>query len=177
MGKFFSYNMHLSPGDTSLCYLSTLQVLHLGFKSCTRFVVADTRATNHMLPDALAFNSYKQVTDLSVRMGNNSFVPVLGWGTAVFSLNDKRVLVRNTLHVPGLAIPLYSLVPIYISKDAVLSGRLKRASTSIFHPLSFLLTCPLTVILSTNLWAYLRLLQCFITLNCSVLPSSILRRL
>jgi hypothetical protein len=42
-------------------------------------------------------------------MGNNSFVPVLGWGTAVFSLNSKRVLVRNILHFPGLAIPLYSL--------------------------------------------------------------------
>jgi hypothetical protein len=75
--------------------------------SCTVF--ADTGATNHMLPDALAFISYKRVMDLSVRMGNNSFVPVLGWGTAVFSLNGKQVLVRNTLHIPDLAVPLYSL--------------------------------------------------------------------
>jgi hypothetical protein len=42
-------------------------------------------------------------------MGNNSFVSVIGWGTTVFSLNGKRALVRNTLHIPGLAIPLYSL--------------------------------------------------------------------
>ncbi len=49
------------------------------------------------------------MNDLSVRMGNNSFVPVLGWGTTVFSLNGKRVLVHNVLHVPGLAVPLYSL--------------------------------------------------------------------
>jgi hypothetical protein len=62
-----------------------------------------------MLLDASAFISYKQVTNLSVRMGNNPFVPVLGRGTTVFSLNGKRVLVRNTLHVPGLAIPIYSL--------------------------------------------------------------------
>jgi hypothetical protein len=61
-----------------------------------------------MLPDASAFISYKRVMDLSVRMGNNSFVPVLGWGTAMFALNGKRVLVRNTLHVPGLAVLLYS---------------------------------------------------------------------
>ncbi len=47
--------------------------------------------------------------NLSIRMGNYSFIPVLGWGTAVFSLNGKWVLVRNILHVPGLAIPLYSL--------------------------------------------------------------------
>jgi hypothetical protein len=42
-------------------------------------------------------------------MGNNSFVPVLGRGTAIFALNGKRILVRNVLHVPGLAVPLYSL--------------------------------------------------------------------
>ncbi len=72
-------------------------------------VVADTGATNHMLPDALAFISYKRVTDLSIRMGNNSFVPVLGWGTAVFSLNRKHVLIWNVLQVPSFAVPLYSL--------------------------------------------------------------------
>jgi hypothetical protein len=72
-------------------------------------IVADTGGTNHMLPDASAFISYKRVTDLSIYMGNNSFAPVLGRGTAVFSLNGKRVLIRNTLHVPGLAVQLYSL--------------------------------------------------------------------
>jgi hypothetical protein len=72
-------------------------------------VVAHTVAADHILPDALVFISYKRVTDLSLKMGNNSFVPVLSWGTAVFSLNRKCVLVRNVLHIPGLAIPLYSL--------------------------------------------------------------------
>jgi hypothetical protein len=72
-------------------------------------VIADTGTTDHMLPDILAFISYKRVHDLSVHMGNNSFVPVLGRGTAVFSLNGKQVLVCNVLHVPGLAVPLYSL--------------------------------------------------------------------
>jgi hypothetical protein len=62
-----------------------------------------------MLPDALAFISYKRVIDLSVCMSNNSFVPVLGRGTAVFSFNGKRALVQNVLHVPGLVVPLYSL--------------------------------------------------------------------
>jgi hypothetical protein len=42
-------------------------------------------------------------------MGNNSYVPVLGRGTAIFALNGKRLLVCNVLHVPGLAVPLYSL--------------------------------------------------------------------
>ena len=74
-----------------------------------RFAVADTGATDHMIPDKLCFISYKTVSGLSVRMGNNSFVPVLGRGTAVFALNGKRLLVRNVLHVPGLAVPLYRL--------------------------------------------------------------------
>ena len=62
-----------------------------------------------MLPDRLAFISYKSVRSLRVRMGNNSYAPVLGRGTAIVSLNGKRLLIRNVLHVPALRIPLYSL--------------------------------------------------------------------
>jgi len=71
--------------------------------------VADTGDTDHMVPDKSAFVSYKSISGLSVRMGNNSYVPVLGLGTVAFALNGKRVLIRNVLHVPSLAVPLYSL--------------------------------------------------------------------
>ncbi len=74
-----------------------------------RLAVPDTGATNHMVPNKSCFISYKSVSGLSVWMGNNSYVPVLGRGTAIFALNGKRILVRNVLHVPGLAVPLYSL--------------------------------------------------------------------
>jgi hypothetical protein len=73
------------------------------------FAVADTGATNHMVPDKSCFISYKLVSGLSVCMGNNSFIPVLGRGTAIFSLNGKRILVQNVLHFPLLVVPLYSL--------------------------------------------------------------------
>jgi hypothetical protein len=62
-----------------------------------------------MVPDKLAFISYKRGIGLNVRMGNNSYVPVQGRGSAIFALNGIRVLIRNVLHVPGLAVPLYSL--------------------------------------------------------------------
>ncbi len=62
-----------------------------------------------MLPDNSSFISYKIVSGLQVRMGNNSYIPVLGHGTAIFALNGKRILIRNALHVPGLTVPLYSL--------------------------------------------------------------------
>jgi hypothetical protein len=71
--------------------------------------VADTGATDHMVPDKSCCISYTLISSLSVQMGNNSSVPVLGCGTAIFALNGKRILVCNLLHVPGLAVLLYSL--------------------------------------------------------------------
>ncbi len=72
-------------------------------------VVADTGATDHMIPDRSAFISYKAVHNLCVRMGNNSYAPILGRGTAIILLNGQRLLIWNVLHVPTLRIPLYSL--------------------------------------------------------------------
>jgi hypothetical protein len=93
----------------------TLIVLRLSTSSilppsgACRFAVADSDATVHMFPDKSAFISYKLVADLQVRMGNNSFLPVLGHGSAIISLNWQRILVRHALHVLGLVVPLYSL--------------------------------------------------------------------
>jgi hypothetical protein len=42
-------------------------------------------------------------------MGNNSFAPILGYGTAIISLNGKRILIHNQLHVPALLNPLYCI--------------------------------------------------------------------
>jgi hypothetical protein len=39
-----------------------------------------------MFPDKSAFISYKLVANLQVCMGNNSFLPVLGRGSAIISL-------------------------------------------------------------------------------------------
>jgi hypothetical protein len=74
-----------------------------------RLAVADTGATDHMVPDKSCFISYKLVSGLSVCMGNNSYIPVLGSGTTIFALNGKQILVRNVLHIPDLVVPLYSL--------------------------------------------------------------------
>jgi len=74
-----------------------------------QLVVADTGATDHMVPDRSAFISYKAIQNLRVRMGNNFFAPVLGRGTAIILLNGQRILIRHVLHVPALRVPLYSL--------------------------------------------------------------------
>ncbi len=72
-------------------------------------LVADTGATNHMLPNKAAFVLYYPVSGQQVRMGNNSFAPIHGHGTAVISLNGKKILIREWLHVPELQNLLYSL--------------------------------------------------------------------
>jgi hypothetical protein len=74
-----------------------------------RLIVADTGATNHILPDRLAFISYKSVWHLRIRMGNNSYAPVLGRRTAIVSHNGQCLLIRNVLYIPVLQVPLYSL--------------------------------------------------------------------
>jgi hypothetical protein len=46
--------------------------------SSRHFTAADSGATDHMFLDKSVFISYKLVTNLQVRMGNNSYLPVLG---------------------------------------------------------------------------------------------------
>jgi hypothetical protein len=75
----------------------------------TSLLVADTGATNHMIPDKSAFISCHPCFGRRVRMGNNSFAPILGSGSAIISLNGKKILIRDCLHVPALRNPLYSL--------------------------------------------------------------------
>ncbi len=101
-----SDNIVLPPGLV-LALLKAISPEDVGASLC--LVVADTGATNHMIPDCLAFISYKSVQHLRVWMGNNSYAPVLGRGMAIISLNGQHLLICNVLHVPTLSVPLYSL--------------------------------------------------------------------
>jgi hypothetical protein len=77
--------------------------------NCTSLLVADSGATNHMLPSKSAIISYYPVEVRRVCMGNNSIAPILGHGTAFVSVNGKKILIQICLHVPDLRNPLYSL--------------------------------------------------------------------
>jgi hypothetical protein len=72
-------------------------------------LVADTGATDHMILEKCAFISYWPVSGCQVHMGNNSFTPILGSGSAVIAINGKRILIQECLHVLALRNPLYSL--------------------------------------------------------------------
>ncbi len=75
----------------------------------TSLLVADTGATNHMIPDKSAFISYYPVSGCQIYMSNSSFATILGHGSAIISLNGKMILIRHCLHVQDLCNPLYSL--------------------------------------------------------------------
>jgi hypothetical protein len=113
----------LLPSTLPVASFSTLIVLSKNLSSIIKqmlaafilptlgrcFTVTDSGTTNHMFPYKSAFISYKLVANLQVRMGNNSFLPVLGCSLAIILLNGQHVLIQNALHVPGLVVPLYSL--------------------------------------------------------------------
>ncbi len=75
----------------------------------TSILVANTGATNHMIPDKSAFISYCPCLGQEVCMGNNLFASILGSCTAIISLNGKKTLIWDCLHVPMLHNLLYSL--------------------------------------------------------------------
>ncbi len=75
----------------------------------TGLLVANTRATDHVIPNKSAFISYQPCTGCQVRVGNSFFSPIMVYRTAVISLNCKKILVQKCLHVPALWNPLYSL--------------------------------------------------------------------
>lgn len=70
---------------------------------------ADSGATRHMFPDYKTFLGYHPCRNKTVKLGDPTDLPILGYGTAKFSLSGKVILVPNALHVPGLTDPLYSL--------------------------------------------------------------------
>jgi hypothetical protein len=80
-----------NPPAHSIAFLSTKLC------PCTSLLIADTGATDHMIPNKSAFISYRPVTGCHVRMGSNSFAPILGTGSAVIALNGKSILIRDCL--------------------------------------------------------------------------------
>ena len=71
--------------------------------------VADSGATDTMLPDYAVFLSYRKQANCWVTLGDDTKLPILGEGSAKIKLNGKVVILRRCLHVPGLHNPLYSL--------------------------------------------------------------------
>ena len=138
-----------------------------------RLVVADTGATDHMVPDHGAFISYKSVHGFRVLMGNNSFAPVLGRGTAIISLNGQRLLIRNVLHAPGLRAPLSSLQAHLCQSGCGFLGSYKTGMRVYFPGVVVTVDTSLTVICLTSHLGRLQRFHCCIMFSLGALPWSI----
>mgnify|MGYP000856555199 FL=1 len=71
--------------------------------------VGDTGATDDMFPDYSTFTSYQPVHGHYATLGDETKVPIMGIGTAVYRLNGKVIKTRDALHIPALRGPLFSL--------------------------------------------------------------------
>ena len=63
-----------------------------------------------MFPDYSTFKTYHRLTNRYATLGDTTKLPIEGIGTAVYTLNVRTILTRNTLHIPALRGPLYSLL-------------------------------------------------------------------
>ncbi len=87
-----------------------------------------------------AFISYKRISNLQVRMGNNSFLPMLGWGTVIISLNGQRYLSGMPFMSPVWLCHCTAFGPILNSLAAVFWAPPSWVRWSTFHLLSYPLT-------------------------------------
>ena len=62
-----------------------------------------------MFPYYSTFNTYPRLSYRYSTLGDTTRVPIEGIGTAVYTLNGHTILTHNTLHIPDLQVPLYSL--------------------------------------------------------------------
>ena len=62
-----------------------------------------------MYPDYSCFVSYTPLVDKYALLGDDHLVQIKGYGTTVYRLNGKVIKTRNSLHVPALRGPLFSL--------------------------------------------------------------------
>lgn len=69
-----------------------------------RLAVTDTGTTEHIIPERLAFISYRKFTKSRASLGNISYIQILGEGTSIISLTGKTVMVRNALYLLGDAL-------------------------------------------------------------------------
>ena len=73
----------------------------------------DTGASHHMCPFVEHFDALVQSSVDSVRLADDSIVPVLGEGDVGVRGIDGRVVIRSVLYVPALSTSLLSIPAVY----------------------------------------------------------------
>ena len=69
----------------------------------------DSGASEYMFPDYSTFKMYHHLSNHYATLGDTARLHIDGIGTAVYTLNRRTILTCNSLHIPALQGPLYSL--------------------------------------------------------------------
>ena len=72
-------------------------------------IVVDSGATTHMINQRSAFTIFYPTSRNNVRLANNTYTPIVGYGTEVILLINKYVKLQHVLYVPGLHSPFLSV--------------------------------------------------------------------
>ncbi len=87
------HTVYLPKKVIALCQNPTAHSIPIhDTKPCpsTSLLVADLGMTDYMIPNKSAFISYYPVSGRWIRMGNDSFVPILGHRSAIISSMARR---------------------------------------------------------------------------------------
>ena len=63
---------------------------------------AKSGASEEMFPDYSTFRTYHCLHNHYATLGDTTRLPIEGIGTAIYTLNGKTILTRNSLHIPAL---------------------------------------------------------------------------
>ena len=66
-------------------------------------------ASEDMLPDYSTFNTYHRLNNRYTTLGDTTKLPIEGIGSAVYTINVRTILTCNSLHIPAMQGPQYSL--------------------------------------------------------------------
>ena len=62
-----------------------------------------------MLPDYSTFKKYGRLYNCYATIDDTTGITIEGIGTSVYILNGQNILTHNTIHIPALRGPLYSI--------------------------------------------------------------------
>ena len=86
----------MNSASSSLAAIACREFTKMKVALCSEDEVeccADSSATKHMFPDYTTFISYRRVNHKVVTLGDGSPLPIVGVGTAKFSINKHVILV------------------------------------------------------------------------------------
>ena len=103
--RFLSAALHSVSQATTHAHTDKIALYNNTDTSC----FAESGASYYMFTDYSTFNTCHRLSNRYATLGYNTRNPIEGICTTVYTLNGHTILTCNTLHIPALLGPIYSL--------------------------------------------------------------------